>query len=812
MKEMLISKPSSFGSTCELPLQGRGNPFMDGPDGVLQDGPAGIVAAVVETARRKQFAAIRKETAAPGTNSRFRGLKIPKLDDALLAGTSRAGSCTLILTEGDSAKALAVAGLETLGRDTYGVFPLRGKVLNVREGTTRQLRNNAELMHLCTILGLDFGNTYSDGPDDSLRYGRVMLMTDQDNDGSHIKGLVINFFQHFWPTLLKHDGGAFLQQFATPILKATRDDERVSFYSAAEYDDWRLAGDGARGSWKIQYYKGLGTSTAAEAKEYFADLTRHRQDFYWGGDADGDILDMVFNKKRAHERRAWLEASASPAAIDWDTDAVSFSDFVNKELVLFSHADNTRSLPSVVDGLKPSQRKLLYACFKRRLADEIKVAQLAGYCAEATAYHHGEASMQATIVNMAQDFVGSNNLPLLRASGQFGTRLQGGKDSASPRYIYTQPAELTRSIFPEVDDALLHYLEDEGQTVEPLFYAPILPMLLVNGAHGIGTGWSTSVPAHNPLHIVEALLARLLRDQPFEDACLEPWYRGFRGTIEPVGAGGRFVTRGVATVLSKTEVEISELPIGRWTEHYKEATLLPMADRGDVVAIKELHTSERPRFVLTLTNRAMRAAVAKGLPEFFKLSSYLNISNMNAFSADGRIEKYDSAAAVMDAFFGPRLQLYRERKDLLEADLTKQVAVLESRARFIECVQTRELDLASGEYSLGQIVDRMDELGFYARSASGENATEEKGARRRSDYAYLLDMPLSTLTTDRVESARRSRDEALTRLADLGKHDASSMWVADLGELREKLLGDAGGWGVANDGAEASTPALSSPG
>merc|ERR1712125_310469 len=134
----------------------------------------------------------------------------------------------------------------------------------------------------------------------------------------------------------------------------------------------------------------------------------------------------------------------------------------------------------------------------RNLRNDMKVAQLVGYVAEHSAYHHGEASMAGAIVAMAQDFVSTNNINLLEPSGQFGTRLQGGKDAASARYIYTRLSPLTRLIFSPLDDAVLSYQEEEGQNIEPYWYCPVIPMILVNGAEGIGTGWSTSIPNYDP--------------------------------------------------------------------------------------------------------------------------------------------------------------------------------------------------------------------------------------------------------------------------------------------------------------------------
>jgi DNA topoisomerase-2 len=196
---------------------------------------------------------------------------------------------------------------------------------------------------------------------------------------------------------------------------------------------------------------------------------------------------MAFSKKKADRRKEWLLKSGDETTyIDHSANEVSYADFVNKELIQFSMADNIRSIPSAVDGLKPSQRKVLFSCFKRKLTDEIKVAQLAGYVSEHSAYHHGEASLHGTIVNMAQNYCGSNNLNLLVPSGQFGTRLLGGKDAASPRYIFTKLDPLARLVFHKDDEALINYLDDDGLSIEPDHYVPIIPMVLVNGCDGIG--------------------------------------------------------------------------------------------------------------------------------------------------------------------------------------------------------------------------------------------------------------------------------------------------------------------------------------
>merc|ERR1719450_1181621 len=306
---------------------------------------------------------------------------------------------------------------------------------------------------------------------------------------------------------------------------------------------------------------------------------KRRKELGHKDDQDDHSITLAFSKKAVDQRKEWLT--------DWmeegkrrkelglpevylyekDTRAVNYTDFINKELVLFSNMDNERSIPSLVDGFKPGQRKVIFTCLKRNLTKkEIKVAQLAGSVAEVSAYHHGEASLMGTIINLAQNYVGSNNINLLQPIGQFGTRLSGGKDSASPRYIFTQLSPLARMIFNEHDDAILNTLTDDNQKIEPEFYMPILPMVLVNGADGIGTGWMTKIPNYNPREIVKNLRRMIKGEDPLE---MIPWFKNFKGSIERLDHQ-RYVVNGEIATLSDTKLEITELPVKTWTNQYKE--------------------------------------------------------------------------------------------------------------------------------------------------------------------------------------------------------------------------------------------------
>eukprot|EP00941_MAST-03F_sp_MAST-3F-sp1_P004088 g4088.t1 len=839
-KEMLTTSVSDLGVPTTLPKKAL-NAIVE---------KSGIVEATIAAAKSRQKASLYKKTKA--TKSRM--LAIPKLSDANLAGTSKSASCTLILTEGDSAKALAMSGVSVVGRETYGVYPLKGKLLNVRDSSIRVLSQSDEIQQLVSAIGLDFRATYDNTSElKKLRYGRVMIMADQDHDGSHIKGLLLNLFHHFWPELLKRneisDNNSFLQQFVTPIIKVFLGREsgrkELAFYSMSDYAAWRKQMSPEQmAKCTVKYYKGLGTSTAAEGKEYFKAIDTHRIDFVWSGEEDANAIDLAFKKSRAAERKAWLQDT--PISLDGNMNenvkkrTITYSDFVNTDLIQFSHADVLRSIPSIVDGLKPSQRKVLYACFKRRLRGEIKVAQLAGYVSEHAGYHHGEASLHATIINMAQDYVGSNNLPLLVPAGQFGTRLLGGKDHASARYIYSSLSEVSRLLFPAVDDLTLNRVEEDGVLVEPVWYAPIIPMCLVNGAKGIGTGWSTSVPPHHPIEIIDEI-RRCLRKKmksekndflSFKIRDLVPWIRGFKGAIETSGKSFRSV--GVLEQLDGRTIQITELPFHRWTQPYKEF-LVGLVQSGKIKSFEENHTESQVHFTIHFRSRAglIDAIDRSGnFENFFKLKSNLLLTNMHLLDRNGRVQRYTSSGEIMKAFLPERLKKYGERKILLERSISTELRRLDDRCRFLQLVcdgfditkrnrDEIEKDLTKLGFTPYPYTAKDDDVDGDVSAAAAENATSEvedsinvdeagleaynmhrelsvsvsketmkkKGKKSRGvPFDYLLRTPLSSLTTEKVRSLQEQRDKMAKNLETLRLETPESLWLHDLEKLRDYLL------------------------
>lgn len=705
---------------------------------------------------------------------------IPKLEDATWAGTAKSDECTLILTEGDSAATTAISGLKVVGREKYGVFPLRGKLLNVKDASTAKKTANQELTYIKQILGLVAGKNYSDIK--QLRYGRIMIMTDQDVDGSHIKGLIINLFHTDWPSLLKLD---FICCMMTPLLKASRGTVVKCFYSQPEFEVWRDSQANGGAGWKVKYYKGLGTSTAAEAREYFAQM--NTLDFHWDETSD-DSINLAFSKKQADDRKTWLSSYDRNRQLTVKAGGVkaAFSRFVHDELIHFSSADNIRSLPSVMDGLKPSQRKILWACLKRNLVGEIKVAQLAGYVSETAAYHHGEMSLTSTIVGMAQDFVGANNINLLAPVGQFGSRLSGGDDAASARYIHTHLETITRSIFSKQDDGILNYLDDDGQLVEPETYFPVIPLLLVNGCVGIGTGFSTDIPSYNPLDLVSVLRERLSGAiTSLETVKLTPWWNGFRGSITGAGDDKSWIIKGKYTFADDdaAHVQITELPVGTWTQKYKQFLEELVSDDcvRDKKPLRDVENNNNDldvNFTLKMDPDAYHEARAypAEFEKKFQMNTMIRSTNMVAFDSKGKIRRYASVGEILQDFYETRLDAYVRRKVSELKRMDADIVELMARLKFIESILNGKLVVANQDDD--KILAGIKGLSLPPLS-SPDSADDLKA------YEYLLRIRIDRIKASAVEELRKQVAEANTERDTLASKSAEMLWLADLDKFAE---------------------------
>jgi DNA topoisomerase II len=704
-----------------------------------------IVEKVLEAQEAKDAKDVKKTDGKK--QSKITG--IPKLDDAVYAGTLKSHECVLILTEGDSAKAMALSGLSQEQRKYYGVFPLKGKLLNVKDTSAKKVEMTEEIANLKKIIGLESGRKYTDVR--SLRYGRVLIMTDQDYDGSHIRGLLINMFHELWHELIGIPG--FITYMATPIVKATKGKVTKVFYTQYDYEEWRK-GEGASGAWKVKYYKGLGTSTRDEAKEYFKSL--NIVEYSYSGDPSDAFIDLAFNKAKADDRKDWLKTYDRAAIVNAGPgEHLSYEDFVNKDLIHFSKYNLERSIPNVMDGLKTSQRKILFSAFKRNLKSEIRVAQFAGYVSEHSGYHHGEASLNDAIVGMAQDFVGSNNLAWFVPQGQFGTRLQGGKDSASPRYIHTYLQPYVTDLVPSDDEPCLAFRDDDGILVEPEWYAPILPMLLINGCRGIGTGYSTFVPSYNPAELKAALVDWLKTGKGLEREFI-PWTRGFKGRIAK-GDKGDYTVEGIYSVAGEMTT-ITELPVGTWTADFRE-TLDKLLTEG---TIKD--------YTDTSTDTDINIKVKGGVDAIRKLMvDKIKLSNMHAFDSRGVIKKYDTPNDILREFAGIRLELYKKRREVMLETLKEKLPYHENVVRFIkqQCEKDPNPDLRR------KTPEECDTL-----------LEKAKFVKIKGSFDYLMDLPIKSLTLKNAQKHEKDLEDLRAKIVDLEGKTPSGLWLEDLEKLK----------------------------
>jgi len=762
-KDYMNTPSSKFGSTCTV-----SDKFIE------KVAKMGVMDAACAINEVKENKAAKKTDGAKTKN--IRG--IPKLIDANWAGTDKSSQCMIILCEGDSAKAGIVSGLSSEDRNTIGVYPLKGKLLNVRGESVKKISENKEISEIKKILGLETGSTYTSLEDINkrLHYGKVLFMTDQDLDGSHIKGLGINLFHSEWPSLAQIPG--FIGFMNTPILKARKGSQELVFYNEGEYEEWKEENDNK--GWNIKYYKGLGTSTGKEFREYFE--KKKLIGFDWKGESSQEAIDKVFNKKRADDRKDWLEKYDRTEHLATNEELVSYDDFISREFIHFSKYDCDRSIGNLMDGYKTSQRKIFYAALKKGLHHEIKVAQFSGYVSEHSGYHHGEASLNAAIVGMAQNFVGSNNINLFMPNGQFGTRLQGGKDSASERYIFTALSKVARCIFREDDNHILKYLDDDGLSVEPIYYAPIIPMIVVNGCKGIGTGFSTEIMCYDPLEIVAYLKAKLTNTVEQSVFDFVPYYDGFTGETIKL-SDQKYLFKGVYKKVGIDKIQVTELPVGFWTDDFKEhlESLTETTDKNGkkitpiVKDYDDMSKDTTIDFTITLTkgklDELMGATDDKGcneLEKVFKLFTSGSLTNMHLFDADEQLKKYDTIPEIINDYYTKRLELYQERKDYLIAALSAELLLLSNKAKYIKENLDGTIDLRRKKRD--EVVEML--------SSKGYDIMDDD-----ADYKYLTRMPMDSVTEENVCKLEKERGTKQAQLEEVQTTSISEMWSKELDEF-----------------------------
>lgn len=707
---------------------------------------SGILDYIGDLAKMKAAALLKKSDGKKTT--RIRGIN--KLVDAEYAGTKHSEKCTLILCEGDSAKTFIMSGIKLLDRKYYGVFPLRGNVLNVRDASDKQLTNNEEIINIKQILGLKQDEDYTDKS--QLRYGKILIMTDQDPDGSHIKGLIINFFHYFWPELLKNK---FINYLATPLVTATNNNNLEIFYNSTDYEKWKDTHNTSK--FKIKYYKGLASNNDKNGADLvFNDVDNKIVKFKFNEDneEDDNNIDLAFNGTKANNRKKWLMKYDKNDILDNTNKKITFTNFINKDFIHFSNYNNQRSIPSLIDGFKPSQRKILYGAFLSKFKneeDEVKVSIFASRVSEKTDYHHGPVSLEKAIISMAQDYVGSNNINLLKPHGIFGSRIAGGSDSGAPRYIFTSMSNITRKLFRSEDNPILNHIISEGIVIEPEFYIPILPMILINGCNGIGTGFSTTIPSFDPLDIIDNIY-KLMENKNTKS--MKPYYRGFKGTIERNGE--KFTIRG-KYIKKDNKVTITELPIGLWFNNYKDY-LEKLVDNKVLKDFKDYYDDKNANFELIFNDEDDIN------DKILKISTTVSLSNMHLYNSNGIIQKYERISEILKEFYEIRILFYTKRKNYQLKEIENDCNILKYKILFIQNIINKKIII--NNKSKQDIIDQLKDFPKIDLS-----------------YNYLLMMPIYSLSKEKIDELQDKLNEFIKLKEDIFNTSEIQMWKREIKEF-----------------------------
>jgi DNA topoisomerase-2 len=726
--------------------------------------------------RKKEFGKLKGKT---GRHLDF-GKAKKNITPANWAGGPRRKEAVLIIVEGESAACYCgpFIALQPGGRDKYGVLQLQGKILNVAsfyDNNPERIAESAIIKLLMMALGLNPELDYSiEKNRDKLNYGEVMIMTDADHDGLHIKGLIDNFFHVMFPALLSPD---FISYYRVPIIKAYKGREVRRFYTTYEFDEFRLKelkgkkevnvnGKRTIGGWKFRYFKGLATSNDKDVRE---DATNPMIIRYQVDDESREWIEKIFRKSSVEERKKWVrkyqKKSKHPFVLREDD---VLSNFFKNEFIFYILTSLTRAIIHRVDGLKESQRKILWTSFS--LKSEHKVFQFGGNVAKKTEYEHGDMSLHKAITAMARTYAGSNNMEYLTPIGQFGNRED--PKHGSPRYISVNRAWWLDLVFHQDDMNILTFTNPE-----PDFLLPIIPMQLVNGTKGVANTWSSYIPAYNPLDIIAWLIQRLecnMGAELEEGIELKPWYRYHTGEIEvnerendeceSLIHKSRYYLyeydeeSGELIEMEELEpgkgiVAITELPIPSIPVRYENKILDDRLKNGIITDYTHHMAGDEAFFI---------AYNPKNLSDL-NLTITHSLTNMYQLDESGRAIQSFNVYHLIEEFFNLRLPFYQIRKDNVIARIEEKMIEMRHKYNFIKLVCDGELIVVNRPRKV--IITEMEVHGVPA-----------------SIYSKRLQYDEEELTEIKTELEKLEAELELYR-----KMKVEELWIQDLKVLREAL-------------------------
>lgn len=712
-------------------------------------------------------------------SKRAKMITLKRLEDAGYAGKKGKSQTSLCYVEGESALGYPNSMRDKMenGVNLIGTLYSKGKIINADTASTQKLLANEQYYELKRALGLEENVDYTKMDNlAKLRYGELLIMTDADLDGTHIKGLLLLLISKRFPSLLKT---GFVKFWISPIIRGYWKKESVKFYTGYEFEEWKKNTPNY-GQWTLKYLKGLATSNQAEVKQ---DLSEPKKIVIRHDEYSERYLDLAFNADYRDLRKKWI-AEYVPKVMDLrNMTEMTISEFVAYELVTYSIYNVERMIPSFFDGLKSAQRKCIEGSFQKWGAQATsyakhtcKIESLGTFCAETTKYHHGAMSLYGVLANMCQDYVGSNNVPYYIPDSSLGSRKFKGKDGGAPRYVYIMMNPmLRRAWLREEDDNILDYVFDENAKCEPNHFEPVVNLLLINGCESIGTGSSCTWPTHKVEDVCKAQLA-FIDGKPMKQ--LVPHCNGFEGktkiedltkkekpikTIElcynkftdtPLNASSeykRVIYTGVVKG-NRKRAEITEIPPSVSISEY-DNYLKDLVDKKSMHSFDNLSTSNKPHFVLY--------GHASPVVDNLRLIEPLSLTNLVALDELGRTQRFNTVNEYLEKWCVHRLTRYEERRRRIIVVCKERIEQISHNIAFFDAYFAKKFTIENKEDD--EIRATLENLGF--------------------EYELLSKTNLNQLSKTRYQTLLKKKDDAQEELKYYETTPAKEVWRKEINEF-----------------------------
>lgn len=804
-----------------------------------------------------------------------------KLTEANLAGTSESLNCTLFVTEGDSATGMVQQCFSSLGHDYYGIYTLGGKPLNIRKQTdiSKQM-NNRVIRELLTTLGVEYHKDYRK-PENlkNLRYGKLVCVKDADTDGSAIMMLVCNIIDVVSPSLLEMNN--FFYEFITPQIKLTfdvlpnsvveihsvkeiqvtrnnktelqliRESKKIpsgknvitTFNNKAEFNNFMNFNRSKLQVKEINYYKGLAAISTEDALDYWTNYSEYLIPFIYDNQAKVTLNNTFSGENSCIIWRKQLVQNTTEdtycVRIKSGTDITQYCYY---DYAPYAREDCERTIPNSYDGLKPVQRKILYSLLIHSPSSEKfkKVFQIATQASLDGNYHHGDQSINEATCGMMQNYLGANNIPLVSGSGQIGTRFANGKDHGATRYIEGCLSKISRTLFPKVDDQLLKQNVEDEVLVEPKFYIPILPLVLINGTNGVGVGFSTYIPNHSwedCLRNLIILLTRIKSDNPNLNRLLlnhnleiSPSYPGFKGTILFNEVENSYETYGISKFINPltykhnkkdsfwktTKVYNSEFPELNYDFAFIEISEIPIDPKismnGIIEELKSLQIQRNENKKKQEPIKITSAVFNKNNLDIFvdyqdnsyngnelqeeKISLILKIKNNGKLSLNSvpEIIKLSSSLSMRNMMLyslkdgNLMLRKFNTIKEIFNEFFVIRFEYYRKRKDRLIFLKEEEIKYLSNKIRfLKEItVDKILDIHKYSNQELNSYLLKNKYDTKDKSYKYLTSIPIGLCTKTEYEKLLVALQKKQEELEELKKKLLKDFWLEDL-EIFEKM-------------------------